>query len=189
MGLLGAAYLLLLVVVLIWPPEPRLSARSPPESASGMQQPASTHRQRSRRQAQRPAQPATASAALSPADGDWELQEPLLTPTADADTATLLQDGSAGLEGQHGSQQPQASALRWLLPALLAVLCAADLTAQYALVVGALVQERPLLPPAVAAWIRDVVGIDDRATGEALLLALLRPTLLMTALAVYRCGI
>jgi hypothetical protein len=79
-----------------------------------------------------------------------------------------------------------AVALRWLLPALLAFLCAADLSAQYALVVGAIVQDRPLLPPQVAAWIRDVVGIDDAASGTALLLALLRPTLLMAALATYR---
>jgi hypothetical protein len=79
-----------------------------------------------------------------------------------------------------------AAALRWLLPALLALLCAADLSAQYALVVGAIVQDRPLLPPQVAAWIRDVVGIDDAASGTLLLLALLRPTLLMAALATYR---
>jgi hypothetical protein len=57
---------------------------------------------------------------------------------------------------------------------------------QYALVVGAIVQDRPLLPADVAAWIRDVVGIDDTASGTALLLALLRPTLLMAGLAMYR---
>jgi hypothetical protein len=72
------------------------------------------------------------------------------------------------------------------LPGCLALLCAADLAAQYALVVGAIVQDRPLLPPDVTAWIRDVVGIDDAAAGPALLLALLRPTLLLAALAVYR---
>eukprot|EP00775_Hariotina_reticulata_P007362 gene7362-7573_t len=64
---------------------------------------------------------------------------------------------------------------RWLLPVLLALLLAADLTLQFVLVVGALVHDRPLLPPAVSSWIRDVVGIDDGATGRQLVAALFRP--------------
>jgi hypothetical protein len=75
-----------------------------------------------------------------------------------------------------------------LLPALLALLLAADLSLQFVLVVGALVHDRPLLPPDVSSWIRDVVGIDDEASGRQLAAALFRPVVMLTGLVIYRFG-
>lgn len=169
-GLLGAAYLLLLVMVLIAAPEL-------PTSAADRQTRQST------RGSQRAGRGGRTAAALGAAatDEESQLQEPLLSAEGSSDEAQRdTQQGSRGCGGS------TLLALRWLLPALLALLCAADLSVQYALVVGSLVQEHPLLPPDVVAWIRTVVGIDDQATGTTLLLALLRPTLLMAGLAVYR---
>lgn len=173
-GLLGAAYLLLLVLILLLPPElPDTAARKQQRSADDLPT-----------QTQRPLQQ-TGGRARTPTSSlpaaDTELQEPLLSSEqGEADA-----EGNSEPAGSRGCG-PCSGALRWLLPVLLALLCAADLSVQYALVVGAIVQDRPLLPPDVAAWIRNVVGIDDTASGTALLLALLRPTLLMAGLAMYR---
>lgn len=175
-GLLGAAYLLLLVAILVVPPGSPSPAQQPAVSALPEQQ----RRQRSTRSRGR--QRGRASAGANAAS---QLQEPLISHAAEASGTddTALPSRQPTVSWAHGST---AAALRWLLPGCLALLCAADLAAQYALVVGAIVQDRPLLPPGVTAWIRDVVGIDDTAAGPALLLALLRPTLLLAALAVYR---
>lgn len=187
-GLLGAVYLLLLVAILMLPPELQQTANGSrldrSTAVQSQQQPAAAHRQR-RGGSQRSA----GQAAAAGPDEEWQLYEPLLEPSFEAAVAGPEQQQPppsprVGLGGEGGRAR---SALRWVLPALLAMLCAVDLSVQYALVVGALVQERPLLPPAVAEWIRDVVGIDDTARGTALLVALLRPTLLMAGLAVYRC--
>lgn len=175
-GLLGAVYLLLLVAILVVPPGSPSTAQQPVVSAL----PDQPHRQRSTRSRGR--QRGRTSGAAG------QLQEPLLSPVVDAAEAGSTDSHTLPPRQPTGSwvQGSTATALRWLLPGCLALLCAADLAAQYALVVGAIVQDRPLLPPGVTAWIRDVVGIDDTAAGPALLLALLRPTLLLAALAVYR---
>jgi hypothetical protein len=177
-GLLGAAYLLLLVAILLLPPELLSTAASTPA------QPVQRRRARS--------QPRQRAGSASAGADEWLLQQPLL-PGEDADTEAAAQEGTRDLPASsaHAGADSRgcgsrAAGLRWVLPALLALLCAADLSAQYALVVGAVVQDWPLIPPEAAAWIRDVVGIDDTASGTDLLLALLRPTFLMAALAVYR---
>lgn len=184
-GLLGAVYLLLLVAFLMLPPELQQTANGSrldhSTAAQSQQQPATARRQ-GRGSSQR-------LAGQAATEEEWQLCEPLLAPSFDAAAAGPEQQRPppscrVGIGGEGGRAR---SAVRWVLPALLAMLCAVDLSVQYALVVGALVQERPLLPPAVAEWIRDVVGIDDTARGTALLAALLRPTLLMAGLAVYRC--
>lgn len=175
-GLLGAAYLLLLVAILLLPPELLSTAASRPACP--------VQRRRAR------LQPQQRAGSAAGAD-EWLLQQPLL-PGEDADAEAALSEDRGDLPGcsTHAADSEgwelRAAGLRWVLPALLALLCTADLSTQYALVVGALVQDWPLVPPAAAAWIRDVVGIDDRAKGTALLLALLRPTFLMAAMAVYR---
>lgn len=175
-GLLGAAYLLLLVAILLLPPELLSTAASRPARP--------VQRQRAR------LQPRQRAGSAAGAD-EWLLQQPLLPgEEADAEAAASEDRGDLSARSTHTADsvgwESRAAGLRWVVPALLAVLCAADLSAQYALVVGALVQDWPLVPPAAAAWIRDVVGIDDTAKGTALLLALLRPTFLMAAMAVYR---
>lgn len=175
-GLLGAAYLLLLVMVLLLPPEL-------PDTAACRQR-VGTHATHAQAQRQRTVRQArTTSVTRLREETDAELQQHLL-PSGSGDSAAAA-EGASRPASSRGCG-PCSAASRWLLLVLLALLCAADLSVQYALVVGAIVQDRPLLPPDVAAWIRAVVGIDDTATGPALLLALLRPTLLMAGLAMYR---
>jgi hypothetical protein len=173
-GLLGAAYLLLLVLILLLPPElPDTAGHKQHHSTDRL--PAQTQRphQQTSRRFRTPTSRLRAAVA--------EMQEPLLpSEEGDSDAEGTFEPASSRGCG------PCSGTLRWLLPVLLALLCAADLSVQYALVVGAIVQDRPLLPPDVAAWIRNVVGIDDTVSGTALLLALLRPTLLMAGLAMYR---
>lgn len=179
-GLLGAGYLVLLVVILLLPPETPSTA------------PCRGHPDEQRRRAQSQRQPRTrqgAGRAALAATENWQLQQPLLAALdAEAAVPDGTPDAADGRAGAVVSRRcgAKAAALRWLLPAVLALLCAVDLSAQYALVVGALIQDRPLLPAEVTAFIRDVVGIDDSARGTTLLLALLRPTLLMAGLATYR---
>lgn len=175
-GLLGAAYLLLLVAILLLPPELLSTAASRPARPV----------QRRRARLQPPQRAGNAAGAA-----EWLLQQPLLPgEDADAEAPSSGASGDPPARSTHAADSrgwgSGAAGLRWALPALLALLCAADLSAQYALVVGALVQDWPLVPPVAAAWLRDVVGIDDTAKGTALLLALLRPTFLMAAMAVYR---
>jgi hypothetical protein len=124
--------------------------------------------------------------------------DPQQQPTSSSYTA--INGGSVGTGQQHPlldalapllrapeAQGPQPCAshwlqwVAWLLLAMLSLLCATDLLTQYVLVVGAVVQDAPLLPPDWSQWVRDVVGIDDDASGRQLLLALLRPTLLLAA--------
>jgi hypothetical protein len=76
-------------------------------------------------------------------------------------------------------------ALRWLLPWLLAAAAVADLTAQYGLVAAS-----RTAPGAVPDWLSNFLlracGIDARAAGGALWLALLRPVALLAGIHVYR---
>jgi hypothetical protein len=67
------------------------------------------------------------------------------------------------------------------------MLALTDLIAQYGLASASLLlpgSEMP--PPSVAAFLKDVVGIDAAARGAALAAALLRPATLLVALAAYR---
>jgi hypothetical protein len=95
--------------------------------------------------------------------------------------AHALSRGVAEAQGRHQGTSVWLQWVAWLLMACMSLLCAADLLTQYVLVVGAVVQEAPLLPPDWSDWVRDVVGIDDDASGRQLLLALLRPTLLLAS--------
>lgn len=112
---------------------------------------------------------------------DEEVQQPLLDSHGEVQDTAATPAGPADIQGS-----TSAASWRWLLPLSLAVLCVADLAAQYVLVVGALVEDRPLLPSNVSAWIRDVVGIDDGASGVLLLASLMRPAVMLTGLAIHR---
>jgi hypothetical protein len=173
LGLLGCCYLLLLVALLLLPPEPTASQQQQQRLHTTTRQQQQQQQQQERQQQQQQQQ------------HDAEAQQPLLSESSLQDEQQQQLSNTGARVNHSGS----SSSLCWLLPVLLALLCAADLSAQYVLVVGAIVQDRPLLPSDVSEWIRTVVGIDDAASGSALLLALLRPALLLAGLAVYRWAV
>lgn len=88
---------------------------------------------------------------------------------------------------QHAYLKVIGLPLEWVLPVLLALLCALDMCGQYVLVVMNVVEDRPVLPQEWSEWFRDVLGVDDAATGRRLTLTLMRPAALLAALCMSRC--
>lgn len=142
-GLLGCGYLLMLVSLLLLPPQPEAAAAAEDTRAAQVTQGRQQQQQLWRHQ--------RSDNSSSSFTRDSALFHPLVP---------CLTTGS------NNNAASGSSRWRWLLPLLLAALCIVDLLAQYVLVVGAVVQDQPLLPADVAVWIRDVIGINDSAQAD-----------------------